>query len=207
MIYLTKKSKQHEESKAQNETFAQDKETLQDIEEIAEKDACSQQTREEPAQQAANTDAAEEKYAELEGKYAELEEKFLRLAAEYDNFKRRTQREKEMLYQDAVADTVSQLLPVLDNIDRALQSANETADVKTVTEGVQMVAKLAADTFEKMGIESICAVGSAFDAELHNAVMHVEDCEYGECTVAEEFLKGYKYKDRVIRHSMVKVAN
>jgi len=139
----------------------------------------------------------------LQKSYDELYDKHLRTLAEYDNYKRRTQKEKDELYTVAQADTIMNLLPVIDNLERAVSAAENSP----LSEGVQMVLKQFMDILEKMGVSEIEAVGQPFDPNLHNAVMHVEDENLEEGMVAEEFAKGYKLKDRVLRHSMVKVAN
>lgn len=146
-------------------------------------------------------------YDVLEKKYSELEDKYYRLAAEYTNFQRRSREEKEAMYTNAVSDTVAELLPILDNLQRAMDTPAETKEAKTIADGVAMIAKLAVDTFAKLGVEPIEAVGKEFDAAVHNAVMHVDDDSFGKNEVVEEFQKGYKCKDKVIRYSMVKVAN
>ncbi len=149
-------------------------------------------------------DAVQENAGEWKKKYDELYDKYLRTLAEYDNFKKRTAKEKDELYSYAVADTLEKLLPVLDNLERAVDAAEEKSPL---ADGVKMVLKQFADTLEKMDVAAIEAVGGEFDPKLHNAVMHVEDENVGANTVVEEFQKGYKYKEKVIRHSMVKVAN
>ena len=146
-------------------------------------------------------------YDVLEAKYNELDDKYLRLAAEYTNFQRRTREEKEALYTSAVCDTVGEFLPIMDNLQRALDMSADATDAKTVADGVAMVVKMAFETFNKLGIEPIEAVGKEFDMALHNAVMHIDDDSFGKNEVVEEFQKGYKCKDKVIRYSMVKVAN
>ncbi len=139
-------------------------------------------------------------------KYDELYDKYLRTLAEYDNFKKRSQKEKDEMYSFAVADTIDKLLPVADNLDRAILALSE--DEKTeFSEGVKMVSKQLYEIFEKIGVTEIKAVGEQFDPNIHNAVMHIEDESLDSNIVTEEFMKGYKYKERVIRHSMVKVAN
>ena len=131
-------------------------------------------------------------------------EKYLRLAAEYDNFRKRSQKEREALYADVRADTVLKLLPVYDNLSRALsQECSDSAFYK----GVEMTMTQLRSIFEKMDITEIPAVGEKFDPALHNAVMHVEDDKYGEGEVVAEFEKGFKMGDRVIRFSTVQVAN
>lgn len=160
------------------------------------------------------TEVQEEKAEEpsreeqLEAKVSELEDRYMRLAAEYDNYKKRTQREKEARYTDALVDTVAAILPIADNLERAALTVAETEEAKKIQEGVVMIAKQIDDVFAKLGVAPIDATGKEFDPNLHNAVMHIEDDAYGENIVAEELMKGYMYKDtKVVRHSMVKVAN
>lgn len=144
---------------------------------------------------------------EFEKKYYELEDKYYRLAAEYTNFQRRTKEEKEALYSNAVADAVSELLPIMDNLQRAVDTSTDATDAKTVADGVALISKMALEAFSKLGVEPIEAIGKEFDASIHNAVMHIDDDSFGKNEVVEEFQKGYKCKDKVIRYSMVKVAN
>ena len=143
----------------------------------------------------------EEKNAEL----AEEKDKYTRLFAEYDNFRKRTAKEKEGLYADAYIDALSQILPVLDNLERA--AAFENADAEALRKGLELTLKSFSETLEKMGVKEIEALGKTFDPNLHNAVMHVDDESLGESEVAEVFAKGYVRGDKVLRHSMVKVAN
>jgi molecular chaperone GrpE len=162
-------------------------------------------------------DENEEMLNELKSVRQELEEKtkqcseyfdkLQRTAAEFDNYKKRSVKEKESLYSDAVADVVSALLPVLDNVERALQAVCADNSAQSLKEGVEMVFKQFKDAFKEIGVEEIPAVDEQFDPMRHNAVMHVEDEAFGHNTVVEEFQKGYIYKDKVIRYSMVKVAN
>ena len=131
-------------------------------------------------------------------------EKYLRLAAEYDNFRKRSQKEREAIYADVRADTVLKLLPVYDNLSRALsQECTDAAFYK----GVEMTMTQLRTIFEKMDITEIPAVGEKFDPSVHNAVMHIEDDKYGEGEIIAEFEKGFKMGDKVIRFSTVQVAN
>ena len=139
-------------------------------------------------------------------KYDELYDKHLRLMAEYDNFKKRTQKEKEELGTFAVAATVEKLLPVIDNFERAIDSLTDEERNK-FSEGIEMVYRQMMEILDKMGVSEIDAVGCEFNPEIHNAVMHIDDEESEANTIVEQFMKGYKYKDKVIRYSMVKVAN
>lgn len=149
----------------------------------------------------------EEEIKKKEKEYEELLDRTQRLAAEYDNFRKRTQKEKEKLYDDAVCDVASKFLGVVDNLERALQAVQDGKE-NGLRDGVNLVYRQIVDVLEKLSIKPIEAVGKPFDPELHNAVMHVEDESLEENVVAEEFQKGYIYKDEiVIRHSMVKVAN
>lgn len=131
-------------------------------------------------------------------------EKHLRLAAEYDNFRKRSQRERENIYADVRADTITRFLPVYDNLARAL--AQETAD-EAYKKGVEMIMHQLQDALGKLGVNEIPALGETFDPAVHNAVMHVDDETQGESVIVEEFQKGFKLGDKVIRFSMVKVAN
>lgn len=141
---------------------------------------------------------------EFEKKYNDVNEKYLRTLAEYDNYRKRTIKEKESIYPEAKAVVVEKFLPVLDNFQRAIESA-ENKDA--FYEGVVMLKKQMDEVLGALGVEEIKAVGEEFNPEVHNAVMHVEDEESGENIIVEEFQRGYKIGDRVIRHSMVKVAN
>ena len=146
----------------------------------------------------------EEKIEELEKEKAELNDKFLRICAEYDNFRRRSQKEKDGLYGDIKANAVSQFLPVYDNLERALKQDTEDEAYK---KGVEMIMTQFCTTLQKLGVEEIECLGEKFDPAMHNAVMHVEDEEKGENEIVEVFQKGFKLGDKVIRFAMVKVAN
>ena len=135
---------------------------------------------------------------------AQEHEQYLRLAAEYDNFRKRSQREKDGIYQDAVADTAKKFLPVYDNLERALQ--NETTD-EAYKKGVEMIMAELKKIMDGLGIQVFGEVGEAFDPERHNAVMHTEDESLGENVIAQVFQKGFILKDKVIRFAMVQVAN
>ena len=137
-------------------------------------------------------------------KLAAAEDRFLRLAAEYDNYRKRTTREKEAAWTEAKAQTVSAFLPVYDNLERALKQ--ETADA-AYAKGVEMTMKGLQDALTGLGVEMIPALGETFDPNRHNAVMHVEDDSVGENTVVEVFQQGFLCGEKVIRFAMVKVAN
>ena len=143
-----------------------------------------------------------------EDKIKEWEDKYMRLYAEFDNYQKRTLKEKDARYADAVIDTVAAFLPVADNLERAQAIEVENEEAKKVLEGVALVMKQFKDTLAKLDVSEIPAVGEEFNPNIHEAIMHIEDENKTENVVVEEFMKGYIYKnDRVVRHSMVKVAN
>lgn len=141
---------------------------------------------------------------ELEAKTEALtacEDKYMRMMAEYDNFRKRSAKEKEAVYADAYSDCIANLLPILDNLERASGSDN----LEAVKKGLELTAKAFGEALEKMGVSEVET--KTFDPNLHNAVMHVEDEAYGESEIIEVYQKGYAKGDRVIRYAMVKVAN
>lgn len=148
-------------------------------------------------------DALKKEVEELKKTVEEKNEMFLRIAAEYENYRKRTAKEKEGLYGDAYIDAVTQLLPILDNLERAVAFAESG----NLTEGVNLTLNMFKETFTKMGVEEIVTENAEFDPNLHNAVMHVDDESVGENMIVETFSKGYKRGDKVIRYAMVKVAN
>lgn len=142
-----------------------------------------------------------DKLAKAESKNAELGDKYLRLMAEYDNFRKRSAKEKDGIYADAYTDALKAILPVIDNLERAVQYA----DGDKVLEGVKMTLSQFTAALEKMGVEEIPA--ETFDPKVHNAVMHIEDENYKEGQIVEVFQKGYRKGDKIVRFAMVKVAN
>ena len=146
-----------------------------------------------------------EKMEGLAKSLAEEHDKYLRLAAEYDNYRKRTAREKEGIYADAKIDTIKAMLGVYDNLERGIaQYGDEESPHR---KGLEMVMNQFKESLTKLGVEQMQAAGQPFDPERHNAVMHIEDEAYGENIIVQEFQKGFKLGDKVIRFSMVKVAN
>ena len=165
-------------------------------------------TEETSEQNETPVDETETKITELEQKVNDWEDKYTRLYAEFDNYQKRTQKEKDARYADAVIDTVGAFLEIADNLDRAVAIEVNSEEAQKVLDGVALVKKQMTDTLSKLNVTEIKAVGEEFDPNIHNAVMHIEDESVTDNTVVEEFLKGYIYKnERVVRHSMVKVAN
>ena len=140
-------------------------------------------------------------------KIEELEDRVKRQMAEFDNFRKRTEKEKSHMYEVGARDVIEKILPVVDNFERGLAAVPEEERTNPVIEGMDKIYKQLMTVLTDLGVAPIEAAGQEFDPNLHNAVMHIEDEELGENIVAEEFQKGYTYKETVIRHSMVKVAN
>lgn len=140
-------------------------------------------------------------------KIEELTDRLTRQMAEFDNFRKRSEKEKSQMYEIGAKDVIEKILPVVDNFERGLQGLTEEEKADPFVEGVDKIYKQLMTTLEGIGVKPIEAVGQEFDPDFHNAVMHVEDEAFGENTIAEEFQKGYTYRDSVVRHSMVKVAN
>ncbi|HOM02462.1 MAG TPA: nucleotide exchange factor GrpE [Acetivibrio sp.] len=209
------KNEINNEIKKDNDQGKDNEITCEDVAENTENayetvDEASNEASNESENEASSNEEIDSLKSQLEEKTKKCEEYFnmlQRTAAEFDNYKKRTVKEKEAIYTDALSDAVASFLPVVDNIERALQAASGDADVKSIREGIELVYRQFKDVMKKLGVEEIKALGEKFDPNLHNAVMHVEDSECGENIVVEEFQKGYKLKDKVIRHSMVKVAN
>ena len=191
----------------QNEE-AKEEETVKAEESSEEKESTGGEKPEE-------TEAVEEpemlkkkkKKDKMDEKIEELEDRVKRQMAEFDNFRKRTEKEKSHMYEVGARDVIEKILPVVDNFERGLASVPEDQKENPVIVGMDKIYSQLMTTLTDLGVEPIAAVGGEFDPNYHNAVMHVEDEELGENVVAEEFQKGYMYKDTVIRHSMVKVAN
>lgn len=179
------------------------KEKEEKVEETKEK-AVEEETIVEETEEAKEDEVAKESETEkLKNDLNALNDKYLRMLAEFDNYKRRTQKEKEGTYELAVSNTVESMIPVLDTLEIAMK--NETGDVENFRKGIELVIKKFNDTLAKMGVVPIDAVNKPFDPQFHNAVMNTEEGEGESGTVVEELQKGYMINDRIIRHSMVKV--
>ena len=175
------------------------------------------ETPEEAAAKAAAMEAeVEEAFSDenLEGKpdkkdlaIADLTDRLKRSMAEFDNFRKRSEKEKATMFDMGARSIAEKILPVVDNFERAMVAAPKEGDGKAFADGITMIYNQLKKTLEDLGVKPIDCVGKDFDPNLHNAVMHIEDESLGENVVAEELLKGYMYKDGVLRHSMVKVAN
>ncbi|ADQ04887.1 GrpE protein [Caldicellulosiruptor owensensis OL] len=196
-------------SEGKNENMQHSQEPQEDAAKTLENDRLNKNSEDEVESQ--QEDPVETLKKQLEEKEREVEEyKSLcqRIAADFDNYKKRIAKDKENMYYEVVADVVGKLLPIVDNFERAIDSAKSSKDTNDeLLKGLEMIKKQIDDIFSKLGVEPIEALNKEFDPYLHNAIMHVEDERYGKNIVIEEFQKGYKIKDRVIRYSLVKVAN
>ena len=148
-----------------------------------------------------------EKKDKKDEKIEELTDRVRRQMAEFDNFRKRTEKEKTQMFETGAKSIVEKILPVVDNFERGLAAVTEEEKGSPFVEGMENIYKQMMTMLEEAGVKPIEAVGQEFDPNLHNAVMHIEDEEFGENIIAEEFQKGYTYRDSVVRHSMVKVAN
>ena len=180
-------------------------------------DAAEEETVEEAEEAAAEEPEAgkekdsffkkKEKKDKKDEKIEELTDRVRRQMAEFDNFRKRTEKEKTQMFETGAKSIVEKILPVVDNFERGLAAVTEEEKGSPFVEGMEKIYKQMMTMLEEAGVKPIEAVGQEFDPNLHNAVMHIEDEEFGENIIAEEFQKGYTYRDSVVRHSMVKVAN
>ena len=201
-----------EENKDEEILNAQEEENSEaTAEEAAPEEKETEDTvKETEAEETEESSEAEEAAEDSDKKSEELEKRYMSLYAEYDNYRKRTQKEKENLYADAVADVAKEFLAVIDNIDRAVETAKgaDENSIDKVIEGIGLLGRQAGDILTKIGVEEIKAErGEKFDPNFHEAVMHVEDEDLGEQEIAMVFTKGYMYKGKVIRHVVVQVAN
>ena len=183
-------------------------ETKGSVEEEASKETeASQDTKDTESKEKKKFFAKKEKKDKKDEKIEELTDRLTRQMAEFDNFRKRTEREKSQMYEIGAKDIIEKILPVIDNFERGLAAVPEESKEDPFVEGMEKIYKQIMTTLEGVGVKPIEAVGQEFNPDFHNAVMHVEDEEAGENIITEEFQKGYMYHDSVVRHSMVKVAN
>lgn len=196
-----------EAKKAAAESASEDTETDKEVSE-EETEEVAEETEEaaEEGKSGKKLFGKKNKKDKKDEKIEELTDRLTRQMAEFDNFRKRTEREKSQMYEIGAKDIIEKILPVVDNFERGLKAAEENKEDPFV-QGMEMVYKQLLTTLEGVGVKPIEAVGQEFNPDFHNAVMHVEDEELGENIVAEEFQKGYMYRETVVRYSMVKVAN
>lgn len=181
--------------------------------EEAEETKESEETKEDEAESDEDGETEDESDGKADKKdkkdvlIQELNDKVMRQMAEFENFRKRTEKEKTQMFDMGAKAIIEKILPIVDNFERGLASVPEDSESDSFAEGMKMIYKQMTTALEQAGLEPIEAVGTTFDPEIHNAVMHIDDEAYGENEVVEEMQKGYKYHDTVVRHSMVKVAN
>ncbi|WP_417092101.1 nucleotide exchange factor GrpE [Marvinbryantia sp.] len=181
----------------ENETQTEEKE-----------ETCAQQEASEPAEETnRETSQKENKKDKKDTQIEELQDRVKRQMAEFENFRKRSEKEKSKMFEMGAKSVIEQLLPIVDNFERGLAAVPEEAKTDAFVDGMNKVYRQMTEMLDKLGVKPIEAVGCEFNPDFHNAVMHVEEEETAENTITEEFLKGYTYKDQVVRHSMVKVAN
>ena len=211
---MVKEAVEEAKAKAAKETGEQEEQAEETVEETAEQEEVS-----EEAEEASEEEETEEgsgfmkkfgrknKKDKKDEKIEELTDRLTRQMAEFDNFRKRSEKEKSQMYEIGAKDIIEKILPVVDNFERGLGSVPEEEKNAPFVEGMEKIYKQLMTTLESVGVKPIEAVGQEFNPDFHNAVMHVEDDELGENIIAEEFQKGYMYRESVVRHSMVKVAN
>ncbi len=208
-------AKETEEAEADAEETAEDaEEAEEDKEEKKEEKTSDADTEKEESAEEVKEEkpkkklfgGKDKKKDKLQEEINELRDKNLRQMAEFDNYRRRTEKEKQQMFETGARSVIEKLLPVVDNFERGLGALKEE-EKGAFSDGMEMIYKQLMDELEKLEVKPIDAVGKEFDPNLHNAVMHVDDEELGENIVAEELQKGYTYRENVVRHSMVKVAN
>ncbi len=204
----------NEESAAAEEENAADKEVEEDIieaegaaEETEAEKSAEKNKKDRKLKWAKAEDKVQKATEALEEKVKAAEDKYARLFAEFDNFRKRSEKEKTQRYDFGVKDIVEKILPAIDNFERGLAAVPEDKAEDSFVVGMNMTYKLLLKALEDAGVKPIEAVGQKFNPDYHNAVMHVDDPEVGDNIIVEEFQKGYTYKDHVVRYSMVKVAN
>lgn len=183
------------------ETESDSSEETQETEEVAEE--CDAKECEEASEETKEESEKDKKDEIIE----DLNDKLLRQRAEFENFRKRSEKEKSQMFDMGVKSFVEKILPVVDNFERGLAQVPEESKNDSFVDGMNLIYKQILTAFDEIGVKAIETEGKEFDPNLHNAVMHIEDENFGENMIAEEFQKGYTYHDTVVRHSMVKVAN
>ena len=205
MAEETKDFEKEEQVDMEEETTARDDDSSQ--EEAAVEEASEQKETGKKKPLGKKKDKNQEKIEKLEEKLADLEDKRMRQLAEFENFRKRSEKEKSQMFEIGAKTVVEKMLPVIDNFERGLLGVPEEEKDTPFVQGVELVYKQLLTAFDELGVKPIEAVGAEFDPNLHNAVMMVDDDTLESGTVAEEMQKGYLYKESVVRHSMVKVVN
>ncbi|WP_310604314.1 nucleotide exchange factor GrpE [Anaerosporobacter sp.] len=181
--------------------------TVEDIEDVGEEEITESDEDTEKSSKSFFKKDKKEKKDKKDAQIEELKDRSMRQMAEFENFRKRSEKEKSQMFEIGAKSIVEKILPVIDNFERGLGAITEEEKESAFVQGIEKIYKQMVSSLEEAGVVAIEAVGKEFDPNLHNAVMHAEDENFGENTVSDEFQKGYMYKDSVVRHSMVKVVN
>ena len=200
-----------EEQISNQEEYVEEPQQQEETEETSQEEGTEEAVAEETEQEEKTVEKkglfGKKKKDKKDEKIEELTDRVKRQMAEFDNFRKRTEKEKASMYQIGAREVIEKILPVVDNFERGLATIPEEDAGNPYAEGMEKIYKQLMTVLDDLGVKAIEAVGQEFNPDLHNAVMHVEDEEAGENVIVEEFQKGYLYKEQVVRHSMVKVAN
>ncbi len=189
------------------EVIQEDSEVFEETESFDESDSSNENGSSETKEKKKSLFKKDKKKDKKDQQIEELNDRLLRNMAEFENFRKRTEREKAQMFEMGAKDIIEKVIPVIDNFERGLKSISDEEKETAFAKGIEAIYKQMMTTLEGAGVKQIEAVGQPFDPNYHNAVMHIEDENFGDSEVAEEFQKGYLYRDTVVRHSMVKVAN
>lgn len=204
---LEEQVKQEEEVTQNKDTQKETSEHNQDNNSTEVDNESGKESKKEKSNKSIFGKEKKEKKDPRDEKIEELNDRLVRNMAEFDNFRKRTDKEKSQMFEMGAKDIVEKILPVVDNFERGLGTITEEEKEGAFAQGIEKIYKQLLTTLDEAGVKAIEAVGKEFDPNLHNAVMHAEDDNFGENTITDEFLKGYTYRDTVVRHSMVKVVN
>lgn len=205
---MVKEAVEEAKRAAHAEAAEEAEETAEVVEEVSEEaEECAAESEETAEDATKKKRFFEKKKDKRDEQIEDLTDKLKRQMAEFDNYRKRTEKEKSAMYEVGAKDVIEKMLPIVDNFERGLATVTEEQKNDPFVEGMEKVYKHLMTTLEGIGVKPIEAVGQEFNPDLHNAVMHIEDEELGENVIAEEFQKGYTYRDTVVRYSMVKVAN
>lgn len=206
---MEEKDKTIEVMKAAMEKEETEKSSENPVDEMIDESTCNDEATSEKKKfgKSLQKSSKSKELAVKEEKIAELNDKLMRTMAEFDNYRKRTDKEKAQMFDLGAKSIIEKMLPIIDNFERGLGAVKEEDKESPLVQGFNMIYKQLLTTMDEIGVKVIEAVGHEFDPNYHNAVMHGEDAELGENIVAEEFQKGYMYRDTVVRHSMVKVVN
>jgi molecular chaperone GrpE len=204
---VSEQEKNLEKDREELEEAEIEQEEGEEQEEKEEKEEAEEDSQEKPEEKSKGLFKKKEKKDKKDIQIEELTDRLKRNMAEFDNYRKRTEKEKAQMYEIGARDVIEKILPIVDNFERGFAAVSEEEKESPFVQGMDKVYKQLMTTLEEIGVKPIEAVGNEFDPNLHNAVMHAEDEEYGENIVSDEFQKGYTYRDTVVRHSMVKVVN